>query len=39
MRMLGLCGEDASMQERATSVLKRAAAASRLSGMYQVCMR
>jgi hypothetical protein len=39
MRMLGLCGDDASMQERATSVLKRAAAASRLSGMYQVCMQ
>lgn len=36
MRALGLNDEGPSMQERATSVLKRAAAASRLSGMYEV---
>lgn len=36
VRALGLCDDGASMQERATSVLKRAAAASRLSGMYEV---
>jgi hypothetical protein len=36
MGALGLNDEGASMQERATSVLKRAAAASRLSGMYEV---
>jgi hypothetical protein len=36
MRALGICDEGASMQERATSVLKRAAAASRLSGMFEV---
>lgn len=35
LRAAGL-GEPNDMQERATSVLKRAAAASRLSGMYEV---
>lgn len=38
MRALGLNDEGTSMQERATSVLKRAAAASRLSGMYEVSL-
>jgi hypothetical protein len=36
MRATCICDEGASMQERATSVLKRAAAASRLSGMFEV---
>lgn len=41
MRALGLGGDGeapASVQERATSVLKRAAAASRLSGLYEVSL-